>query len=99
MGAILSDQLMKAAAVVEDQIDAEMAKMEKLPDEDELEALRRKRTEALKKQEEKKAEWRANGHGAYEEIPEEKEFFNVTRKSDNCVSVLSSRNRKVQNIR
>jgi len=85
MGAILSDQLMKAAAVVEDQIDAEMAKMEKLPDEDELEALRRKRTEALKKQEEKKAEWRANGHGSYEEIPEEKEFFNVTRKSENCV--------------
>ena len=37
MGAILSDQLMQAAAVVEDQIDAEMAKMEKLPDEDELE--------------------------------------------------------------
>ena len=37
MGAILSDQLMKAATVVEEQIDAEMAKMEKLPDEDELE--------------------------------------------------------------
>ena len=37
MGAILSDQLMQAAAVVEDQIDAEMAKMEKLPGEDELE--------------------------------------------------------------
>jgi len=52
--------------------------------------LRRKRTEALKKQEEKKAEWRANGHGSYEEIPEEKEFFNVTRKSDNCVIQVSS---------
>ena len=52
-------------------------------------ALRRKRTEALKKQEEKKAEWRANGHGSYEEIPEEKEFFNVTRKSDNCVIQVS----------
>ena len=37
MGAILSDQLMKAASVVENQIDAEMAKMQKLPDEDELE--------------------------------------------------------------
>ena len=37
MGAILSDQLMQAAAVVEDHIDAEMAKMEKLPGEDELE--------------------------------------------------------------
>ena len=41
--------------------------------------------EALKKQQDKKAEWRANGHGSYEEIAEEKEFFNVTRKSDNCV--------------
>ena len=41
--------------------------------------------EALKKQQDKKAEWRANGHGEYQEIPEEKEFFNVTRKSDNCV--------------
>ena len=51
--------------------------------------MRRKRTEALKKQEEKKAEWRANGHGSYEEIPEEKEFFNVTRKSENCVIQVS----------
>ena len=41
--------------------------------------------ENLKKQEDKKAEWRANGHGTYEEILEEKEFFNVTRKSENCV--------------
>ena len=46
--------------------------------------------EALKKQQDKKAEWRANGHGEYEEIPEEKEFFNVTRKSDNCVIQVSS---------
>ena len=37
MGAILSNQLMQAASVVEEQIDAEMAKMEKLPGEDELE--------------------------------------------------------------
>ena len=46
--------------------------------------------EALKKQQDKKAEWRANGHGSYEEIPEEKEFFNVTRKSDNCVIQVNS---------
>ena len=37
MGALMSEQLMQAAAIVEDQIDAEMAKMEKLPDEDEME--------------------------------------------------------------
>ena len=58
--------------------------------------MRRKRTEALKKQEEKKAEWRANGHGSYEEIPEEKEFFNVTRKSDNCVIQVSYRNERIR---
>ena len=40
MGAIVADRLMAAAAVVEDQIDAEMAKMEKLPDEDEMEVSR-----------------------------------------------------------
>lgn len=85
MEALVANQLMAAASVVEEQIDAEMAKLEKLPDEDEMETLRRKRMDALKKQQDKKAEWRANGHGAYEEIPEEKEFFNVTRKSDNCV--------------
>ena len=37
MGALVADQLMAAATVVEDQIDAEMAKLEKLPDEDEME--------------------------------------------------------------
>jgi hypothetical protein len=66
-------------------IDTEIAKMEKLPDEDEMEALKRKRMKALKKQEDEKAEWRANGHGSYEEIAEEKEFFDVTKKSDKCV--------------
>ena len=30
-------------------------------------------------------EWLHNGHGKYEEIPEEKEFFNVTKKSENVV--------------
>ena len=39
MGALMSEQLMQAAAIVEDQIDAEMAKMEKLPDEDEMEVI------------------------------------------------------------
>ena len=39
----------------------------------------------MKKQQEKKAEWKAAGHGEYSEIPEEKEFFTVTKGSDNCV--------------
>ena len=39
----------------------------------------------MKKQQAKKQEWLSNGHGNYEEIPEEKEFFNVTKKSENVV--------------
>ena len=39
----------------------------------------------MKKHQEKKSEWKAAGHGEYSEIPEEKEFFNVTKGSDMCV--------------
>ena len=39
----------------------------------------------MKKMQEKKVEWKSAGHGEYSEIPEEKEFFTVTKGSDNCV--------------
>jgi len=81
---VLANQLMKAAQIVEEQLDAEIDRLEKL-DDDDLEALRQKRMAGMKKQQAKKQEWLANGHGNYEEIPEEKEFFNVTKKSENVV--------------
>jgi len=84
MGAILGEQLLNAAKIMEEQVDQEIANLEKL-DEDDLEVLRRRRMEMMKKQQEKKAEWKAAGHGEYSEIPEEKEFFTVTKGSDSCV--------------
>lgn len=39
----------------------------------------------MKKHQEKKQEWLRQGHGEYSEIPEEKEFFNVTKNSENVV--------------
>ena len=39
----------------------------------------------MKRQKEKRQEWIKNGHGEYEEIPEEKDFFDVSKKSDNVV--------------
>ena len=56
---------------MEDQVDAEMKKLESM-DEDDLEALKKRRIEMMKKQQEKKQEWLAQGHGEYSEIPEEK---------------------------
>ncbi len=41
--------------------------------------------EAMKKAQKKKEEWQQQGHGEYSEIPEEKEFFNVTKNSENVV--------------
>lgn len=84
MGAILGQQLMQTAQVMEDQVDAEMKKLEAM-DEDDLEALKRQRIEMMKKHQEKKQGWLQQGHGEYSEIPEEKEFFNVTKNSENVV--------------
>jgi hypothetical protein len=39
----------------------------------------------MKKAQNKKEEWQQQGHGEYSEIPEEKEFFNVTKNSENVV--------------
>ena len=69
---------------VDENSSAEIDRPEKL-DEDDLEVLRQKRMAGMKKQQAKKQEWLSNGHGSYEEIPEEKEFFNVTKKSENVV--------------
>ena len=84
VGDVLANQLVNAAKIVEEQLDAEIDRLEKL-DEDDLEVLRQKRMAGMKKQQAKKQEWLSNGHGNYEEIPEEKEFFNVTKKSENVV--------------
>ena len=53
-----------------------MRKLENM-DEDDLEALKKRRIEMMKKQQEKKQEWLAQGHGEYSEIPEEKVFFQI----------------------
>jgi hypothetical protein len=39
----------------------------------------------MKKAQQKKEDWLQKGHGEYSEIPEEKEFFNVTKNSENVV--------------
>jgi len=84
MGAILGQQLLTAAKIMEEQVDEEINKLEKL-DEDDLEAIKKRRLDAMKNAQKKKTEWLQQGHGEYTEIPEEKEFFNVTKNSQNVV--------------
>lgn len=80
----MNDQLLKAAKVVEEQVDAELHKLDHM-EEDDFEALRRKRMQNLKKMQEQKQEWMVQGHGRYEEIPDERAFFDVSKKSKNVV--------------
>merc|ERR1711931_582419 len=56
-----------------------------LNDEDELKALRQKRLQTMKKSEQQKEKWLANGHGQYEEIPDEGSFFAECKKAKNLV--------------
>lgn len=81
---IVEQQLLTVAKAVEDKIDDEIAAMEKL-DVDDLEALRERRLQQMKKMAEKRRSWIALGHGEYSEIPNEKEFFAVVKASDRVV--------------
>jgi len=81
---IFEERLLETAKVIEDQIDAEIEKLEKMEDED-LQAIERSRALALKKQIKQKEELVATGHGVYSEIPHEKDFFEVCKQSKNVV--------------
>lgn len=80
----LSQQLDKAAKIVEDQVDKEIEKLDKL-NEDDYEVLREKRLAALKKLNNQKNEWRLQGHGEYQELADEKDIFQAYKKSKNVV--------------
>ena len=81
---IVENQVLQATKVIEQQLDAEIERIEKM-DEDDFEMLRQKRLESMKKAAQQNQEWKAIGHGQYEEIYGEKEFFEECKKSKNVV--------------
>ncbi|KAG9271339.1 thioredoxin domain-containing protein 9 [Astyanax mexicanus] len=80
----LEQQMLHSARLVEEQLDAELDKLERM-DEDELECLKERRLEALKKAQKQKQEWLSKGHGEYKEIPSEKDFFTEVKESKSVV--------------
>ena len=71
---MLEQNLLSIAEKIEEQVDDKISKLENL-DEDDLDAIRERRMAAMKKQAEKRAQWRKDGHGEYREIFGEKEFL------------------------
>jgi len=84
MEQILQDHLVKATSVVEQQLDAEIDRLDKL-DDDDIEKIREKRMKALRKIQAQKQEWRQKGHGELSELPSEKDFFETCKQSKNVV--------------
>jgi len=80
----MEHHMLNVAQTVEAELDAKIKALEDL-DEDDLERIRERRMMQMRKANEKKAEWRALGHGTYSEITNEKEFFECAKKSDNFV--------------
>ncbi|XP_033606263.1 thioredoxin domain-containing protein 9 isoform X1 [Cryptotermes secundus] len=80
----LEQNLLKVTQTVEQQLDVELDRLDKLQS-DNLETLREQRLRKLKKQAQQQQEWLVLGHGEHTEISEEKEFFEVTKKSKNVV--------------
>jgi len=81
---MLEQQLLKAAEVMEEQIDSEMKKMNEL-DDDDIEAIRQKRLKDMQKAHAAKQAFLLKGHGVYKEIPSEKDFFDQVKNSKKAV--------------
>ena len=84
MDKVVEQRLLAAAEMIEQHVDAKLEQLDKM-DEDDFEALRRKRMLNMKKAEQQKKEWMQIDHGRYEEIADESEFFGVCKKSQNVV--------------
>ncbi|KAJ0641126.1 putative Thioredoxin domain-containing protein [Helianthus annuus] len=81
---ILEQQVLTVAKAVEEKIDDEIAALEKL-DLDDIEVLRERRLQQMKKMAEKRSRWMSLGHGEYTEIFSEKDFFAIVKASDRVV--------------
>ncbi|KAI3789226.1 hypothetical protein L2E82_02017 [Cichorium intybus] len=81
---IIEQQVLTVAKAVEDKIDDEIAALEKL-DLDDIEVLRERRLQQMKKMAEKRSRWVSLGHGEYSEIFSEKDFFSIVKASDRVI--------------
>ncbi|CAJ1977365.1 unnamed protein product [Sphenostylis stenocarpa] len=81
---VIEQQVLTVARAVEDKIDDEIAALERL-DADDIEALRERRLQQMKKMAENRARWISLGHSEYSDIPSEKDFFSVVKASERVV--------------
>lgn len=87
VGTKVATALYQAALDTEEQLDAEIERLEKL-DADDMEEIRRKRLEAMQYEHSAKKNALAAGTGKYDELKDEKDFFTEAKKHLKMVCVF-----------
>ncbi|KAH9317189.1 hypothetical protein KI387_018958 [Taxus chinensis] len=83
---ILENQVLTVAKAVEEKLDEQLSRLDvDRLEEDDLEQLRERRLQEMKKMAAKRQHWLSLGHGEYQEIQSEKEFFAVAKASERVV--------------
>eukprot|EP00921_Rhytidocystis_pertsovi_P014505 GHVQ01023451.1.p1 GENE.GHVQ01023451.1~~GHVQ01023451.1.p1 ORF type:complete len:186 (-),score=18.16 GHVQ01023451.1:420-977(-) len=77
---LVESNVLQALQETEAQIDEEIRQLDRC-NEDDLENLRRKRIQEMKQRAAEEAQYENNGHGTYQELFNEKEFFEASKKS------------------
>ena len=80
----ITSSVLQATQVMEQKVDEEIEKLDRMTSDD-LDDLREKRLQQLKKQAQKKQEWLQQGHGEYVQIAGEPDFFPETKNSARVV--------------
>ncbi|KAK7849628.1 thioredoxin domain-containing protein 9 like protein [Quercus suber] len=78
---IIEKQVLMVAKAMEDKLDEEISTLDCL-DLDDLEVLRERRLQQMKKMAEKRSCWISLNHGEYTEIFSDKDFFSTIKASD-----------------
>jgi len=84
MNQVVQQQVVGAAQVVEHFVDAEIQRLDNL-DQDDIQQIRQQRLKEMKKMAARKEEWIQIGHGQYQELKDEKEFFDEQKKSERFI--------------
>lgn len=91
VGSKVEKALLRAALEQERKLDEQLEKQEELAravdnlDEDDLEEIRRKRLEQMKDEQRHRKDKQSTGHGTYDILHDEKEFFSVAKDSERMV--------------
>lgn len=93
IGNVAAQALLQGAKAQEESVEAELARFDRLLDDDEgLEELRRQRIAQMQKKHSQQKKWRDLGHGSYEELgggqdarDVARDFFQTSKESDRLV--------------